>query len=81
MDYKERNRRLYEMLKKYQICVIPEIENIDNMPFFSIIETSLKDTTKKSNVKRMGTNLKDSPTNLPKKKPSPQIKSNDSPMR
>lgn len=68
MDYKERNKKLYEMLKQYQICVIPEIDNIDKLPFFSIIETSLKDTTKKSKLKKMTTDLKGTPSSAPKKK-------------
>lgn len=49
------------MLKEYQICVIPDVDNYDNLPFFSIIETSLKDTSKKSKIKRMETDLKQSP--------------------
>ena len=51
MDVKERNKKLYEMLKQYQICVIPDTENYDNLPFFSIIETSLKDRSKKHRSK------------------------------
>eukprot|EP00347_Sterkiella_histriomuscorum_P018517 403345208 len=81
MDYKERNRRLYEMLKKYQICVIPEIENIDNLPVFSIIETSLKDTNKKSKIKRMETDLKNSSPSQNIAKRKQQINLNDSPTK
>ena len=47
-DYKERNKHLYQMLKQYQICVIPDpnIDNLDSLPQFSIIETSLKEIKK-----------------------------------
>jgi hypothetical protein len=50
MDYRERNKKLYEMLKQYQICVIPDVENYDNLPSFSIIETSLKDMSKRTKI-------------------------------
>ena len=43
MDYKQRNRKLYDMIKQYQICVIPDVENYDKLPNFTIIETCLKD--------------------------------------
>lgn len=43
MSYRERNKKLYDMIKQYQICVIPDIENYDNLPYFTIIETCLKD--------------------------------------
>lgn len=52
MDYKERNQKLYEMLKRYQICVIPEVEHYDNLPHFTIIETSLKDRSKKVKLQK-----------------------------
>lgn len=69
MDYRERNKRLYDMLKRYQICVIPDVENLDTLPTFSIIETSLKDTTKKTRIKRQETNLNGgSPSQTDKKK-------------
>ncbi|CDW86812.1 UNKNOWN [Stylonychia lemnae] len=77
MGYKERNQKLYEMLKQYQICVIPEVENIDNLPFFSIIETSLKDMTKKSKLRRQETDLR----NSPERRKSKPIQQGNSPSK
>ncbi len=45
------------MLKRYQICVIPDTENYDKMPFFSIIETSLKDRSKNKKIQKQKTDL------------------------
>lgn len=49
LDYKERNKRLYDVLKHYRICVVPgqKVESYDHLPHFMIIETSLRD------IKRM----------------------------
>ncbi len=45
MNYKDRNTQLYDLLKNYKICVVPnaKIEAHDHLPHFMIIETSLKD--------------------------------------
>lgn len=45
MNYKDRNTQLYDILKNYKICVVPnaKIEAHDHLPHFMIIETSLRD--------------------------------------
>lgn len=45
LNYKERNKQLYDVLKNYKICVVPsaKIESFDKLPHFMIIETSLRD--------------------------------------
>ena len=43
LDYKQRNRIFYEILKNHKVCVIPspKIESYDRMPHFAIIESNL----------------------------------------
>lgn len=49
LNYKERNKQLYDILRHYKVCVVPSsrIESFDHLPHFMIIETSLRD------IKRM----------------------------
>jgi len=59
--------------------VIPDVENHDNLPFFSIIETSLKDMTKKSKIKRQETDLRNGES--PERKKSKPIVQANSPTK
>lgn len=48
LDYKERNKQLYDVLTHYKICVVPseKIESFDKLPHFMIIESNLRDLKK-----------------------------------
>lgn len=45
LDYRERNKMFYEVIKHHKICVIPSntLESFDKMPRFQIIENNLND--------------------------------------
>lgn len=50
LEYRQRNKELYKILRKIGVCVIPDprIKTADNMPYFAIIQDDIREKNQSS---------------------------------